>query len=151
MAPHETFGGQTVAPTNPGMWQGPEVRNICLAPYIWSHYNNLLIPSVNFPQPPYIYPLQFYSKRTPPYKIPQPHTVTLLPLQLVTGEDMSRPESDVYSYGMVVWHLFSRNLPFDGKRMTDPQVMKLTVINKKVGGGLCVAHARLALLCVCGN
>ena len=41
-------------------------------------------------------------------------------------------ESDVYSYGMVVWHIFSRSLPWDGKRMTDPQVMKLTVMNKKV-------------------
>jgi serine/threonine protein kinase len=73
MAPHETFGGQTVAPTNPGMWQGPEI----------------------------------------------------------TGEDTSRTESDVYSYGMVVWHIFSRQLPFEGRRMTDPQIMKLTVMNKK--------------------
>ena len=41
-------------------------------------------------------------------------------------------ESDVYSYGMVVWHLFSRQLPWGGKRMTDPQIMRLTVMNKKV-------------------
>ena len=49
------------------------------------------------------------------------------------GEDTSRTESDVYSYGMVVWHIFSRQLPWEGKRMTDPQIMRLTVMNKKVG------------------
>lgn len=74
MAAHETFGGQTVAPTNPGMWQGPE---------------------------------------------------------LVSGEETTKLESDVYSYGMLVWHIFSRKLPFDGKRMTDPQILKMIVLDKK--------------------
>jgi hypothetical protein len=32
---------------------------------------------------------------------------------------------------MVVWHIFSRQLPWEGKRMTDPQIMRLTVMNKK--------------------
>ena len=120
MAEHETFGGQTVAPTNPGLWLGPEVREAVGGTLLPSR----LLPSVSYlpPSPP-----SFLSPTPSRY-----FSLSLSPcLQLNLGKTTTDLASDVYSFGMVIWHLFSRKLPFDGKRMTEPQIMTLTGTKKQ--------------------